>query len=371
MTWNWQQEDWPNFKYDKSVLEGLENNFLKNSGILIGAFKHLSEDNKKKLIIEIISNEALKTSEIEGEYLNRDSVQSSIRRQFGLQTDNHTITPAEQGITELMMNLYESFDKPLDDEQLFNWHRMITKGRNDLKDVGRYRTHSEPMQVISGAFHRPNIHFEAPPSKDMEKEMKHFIKWFNDTALGGKDKLPLLTRAAIAHLYFVSIHPFEDGNGRIARAISEKALAQSIGKPTLIALSHMIAKQKKIYYDELERANKHNEITAWISYFAQTVLEAQSHTQIQIEFMINKTKFYDRFKDKFNERQNKVIKRIFQEGSQGFQGGLSAENYLSITKTTRATATRDLHDLVEKGALTRRGERKHTRYYLNIREVGE
>ncbi|MBA8667893.1 Fic family protein [Holosporaceae bacterium 'Namur'] len=369
MIWNWQQEDWPNFKYDKSVLEESENNFLKNSGILIGAFKHLSENNKKKLTIEIIGNEALKTSEIEGEYLNRNSIQSSIRRQFGLQTDNHAITPAEQGITELMMNLYESFDKPLDDEQLFSWHRMITKGRNDLKDVGRYRTHNEPVQVISGAFHRPNIHFEAPPSKDMKKEMKYFIKWFNDTAPEGKDKLPILTRAAIAHLYFVSIHPFEDGNGRIARAISEKALAQNIGKPTLIALSHVIAKQKKIYYDELERANKHNEITAWILYFAQTVLEAQSYTQIQIEFMINKTKFYDRFKDKFNDRQSKVIKRIFQEGSQGFQGGLSAENYLSITKTTRTTATRDLHDLVEKGALTRRGERKHTRYYLNVKSL--
>jgi Fic family protein len=366
MTWNWQQEDWPYFKHKKVKIDALESSFFREAGILFGAFRHLDEADKSYLTIRLISDEAVKTSEIEGEYLNRDSIQSSIRKHFGLQADNRKTTQAEQGISELMVNLYESFSDPLDDKQLFSWHKMLTKGRNDLKDIGKYRTHKEPMQVVSGPMHKPKVHCEAPPSKSMAKEMRRFIKWFNDTMPNGKQPLSPLTRASIAHLYFVSIHPFEDGNGRIARALAEKALAQSIGQPTLIALSHIIEKNKKSYYDELEGANKHNEITKWLYYFAKTILDAQSYTLMQIEFMISKMKFYDHFKDQLNSRQNKVIERIFREGLDGFKGGLSAENYLSITKTTRATATRDLKDLVEKGAFTRTGELRHTRYHLKL-----
>jgi Fic family protein len=366
MKWNWQQSDWPQFSYNKAKLQGLESKFLQDSGTLLGAFKHLNEADKSYLTIEFMSNEAIKTSEIEGEYLNRDSVQSSIRKCFGLQSDNRKASQAEQGIAELMMDLYESFSKPLDDKQLFNWHKMLTKGRMDLKDAGNYRTHDEPMQVVSGSVVKPKVHFEAPPSKTIEKEMKRFIKWFNDTGPNSTQPLPILTRASIAHLYFVCIHPFEDGNGRIARALAEKALAQGLGKPTLIALSYTIEKYKKAYYEELEIANKHNEITKWLGYFGQVIIEAQAYTLKQIEFLITKAKFYDHFKNSFNPRQSKVIERVFREGLDGFKGGLSAENYLKITKTTRATATRDLQDLVEKGALTRTGERKYTRYYLKL-----
>lgn len=362
MKWNWQQPDWPKFTYNYSKLETLEKEFLYQSGILTGTIVHLNDLDKNQLKIDLISNEALKTSAIEGEYLNRDSLQSSIRKYFGLDTDKRKILPAEQGITDMMIDLYKSFDKKLSHKTLALWHKMLCTGRRDLHDIGKYRTHNEPMQVVSGPLHRPNIHFEAPPSKQIKSEMNKFISWFKNS----KQNLPPLAGASIAHLYFVSIHPFEDGNGRVGRAIVEKSLAESLGCPTLIALSCIIEKHKKAYYDALEKANKNNEITDWILYFSQTILEAQKYTQNQVQFLISKTKFFDRFSNQFNERQSKVILRIFKEGIDGFVGGLSAENYCAITKTSSATASRDLKDLVSKTALIRTGVLKHTRYHLNL-----
>lgn len=366
MAWNWEQDNWPDFSWDSAAMATLEDQFLHQSGVLIGSTKHFNDEDKTVLIVDMITGEAVKTSEIEGEYLNRDSVQSSIRRNFGLDTDNRRIPPAERGIAEMMVDLYRNFANPLSHQSLYEWHKMIASGRSDLKDIGRYRTHDDPMQVVSGPIHKPKIHFEAPPSKAMKGEMDRFIAWFAKTAPGGKSELPALTRAGIAHLYFVCIHPFEDGNGRIARAIAEKALSQCLGQPTLVALSQVIQDKRKAYYDALELNNKDTEITDWLVYFAKTVLEAQSYTQGMIDFLIEKTKLYDRVKDQLNERQEKVIARIFREGLEGFKGGLSAENYISITETSRATATRDLQDLVALGVLLKTGELKATRYHLNI-----
>jgi Fic family protein len=313
-----------------------------------------------------MSTEAINTSEIEGEILDRNSVQSSIRRNFGLATDNRRIPPAEQGIAQMMVDLYRTFNEPLSHSKLFAWHKMLTSGRRDLSDIGRYRTHAEPMRVVSGTVHKPDIHFEAPPSKEMTAQMERFIAWFNASATDAKNPLPALTRAGIAHLYFVCIHPFEDGNGRIGRAVSEIALAQSLGQPTLLALSHTIQSARKDYYRNLELSNKDLGITDWLQYFAQTILDAQKYSQRLIEFLIAKVHFYDRLRGQLNDRQDKAVTRMFVEGLEGFKGGLSAENYISITGTSRATTTRDLQDLVEKGALVRTGERRHTRYWLNI-----
>lgn len=363
MTWNWQKKDWPNFTYDKVALENLEARFLQHSGILIGSFEHLNHTDKDELMVTLISDEAVKTSEIEGEHLNRDSVQSSIRRQFGLETDRRKVPPAEQGIAQLMVGLYRSFKEPLTHKCLFSWHRMVTKGRSDLKDAGCYRTHAEPMQVVSGSVYKPKVHFEAPPSKAVKKEMTRFIRWFNQAR--GEMTLSLV-RAAIAHLYFVSIHPFEDGNGRIARALSQKVLYQYLDKPMLMALSHRIEQKKKAYYNALERANQSNEITAWLVYFAETIIDAQKYTQKHIKFLVDKAKLYDRLRNQINDRQEKALTRVFREGLEGFKGGLSAENYMAITKTSASTATRDLQDLVMKQAFERTGQRKYARYWLNI-----
>ncbi len=366
MIWNWQQKEWPNFHYDSNELDLLEDQFLHQSGLLYGAYKHISPEDKQTLRIDLMSTEALKTSEIEGEYLNRESIQSSIRKNFGLKIDPQKVAPAELGVANMMIDLYENYAEPLNDKTLFEWHAMLMSGRQDLNEMGKYRTHKAPMQIVSGPLKSLKVHFEAPPSSKVSAEMNLFTKWFNHTAPKNKRSLPVLTRAGITHLWFVCIHPFEDGNGRIGRTLSEKALSQSMGQPALIALSLSIQNKKKAYYDALKRNNQTLEITDWLIYFAKTILDAQCITQQTIDFLIAKGKFYDTYKEKLNKRQEKVINKIFQTGLEGFKGGLSAENYISITTTSRATATRDLQDLVEKGVFHRTGDRKSARYHLSI-----
>jgi Fic family protein len=241
-------------------------------------------------------------------------------------------------------------------------------GDRYIETIGDYREHEDAMQIVSGRLDKPTIHFEAPPSRQVKAEMEAFIAWFNQSGPDGQTPLQALTRAAVGHLYFESIHPFEDGNGRIGRALAEKSLAQNIGQPSLISLAFTIEKSRKAYYSELERHQRTLDITDWIIFFSETILDAQRVTLERIDFFIQKAKFYDRFRDRLNERQAKVVARIFKEGTAGFKGGLSAENYISITNISRATATRDLQQLVEIGALTRTGERRHTRYSLSLQK---
>ena len=366
MTWNWQQPDWPKFTWDGARLALAEERFLIGGGVFVGAVKHLRDEERDQLTIEAMSAEALTTSEIEGEILNRASVQSSIQRQMGLATDNRRVAPAEQGVSEMIVSLYKTFSAPLSETMLFEWHRSLMKGRRDLIEVGMYRTSAEPMQVVSGAIDASKVHFEAPPSNEVPFEMDGFIEWFNRTAPGSAEPLPALTRAGAAHLYFESIHPFEDGNGRIGRAVAEKSLAQNLGQPTLIALATTILARRASYYAALEAANKRNGITNWLAWFAGATLEAQRRTLALIEFLIAKTRLFDRLSGQLNERQKKALLRMFEEGPEGFRGGLSAGKYSTITGASPATATRDLGDLTEKCALVREGEKKGVRYTLGV-----
>lgn len=366
--WNWQLDDWPNFRFDAKRLAGLEEKFLKAAGVFLGSFKHLANESKVPLEVELLSEEAVKTSEIEGEMLNRDSVVSSIRRQFGLATDHRRVPPAEFGISQLMMELHREFDAVVDEARLSHWHSLLMNGRVDLGKIGGFRTDCDPMQVVSGPLHDPQVHFEAPLCSAVPVEMSRFLDWYSRTSPKETDALPSLTRAGICHLYFVSIHPYEDGNGRLARALAEKCLAEGLGHPVLMALSATIQRGRKTYYEMLERANKRNEVTEWLVYFAETILKAQSEAQIWVEFLIEKAKLFDRLRGRLNERQEKVLLRMMREGPTGFRGGLSAENYLGITGTSRATATRDLQELVEMGALVRSGRLKGTRYRLVFQE---
>lgn len=355
--WNWQQSDWPNWQFDANVLAGFEDQFLLRSGRLLGAWAHLVAADQDQVAVHLLSDEALKTSEIEGEYLDPASVQSSVRRQFGLTADRRA-GAAEAGIAELMVACYNDFATPLSDEMFFNWHSLICNGRTDLAVIGGYRAHEDPMQVVSGPTYKPNIHFEAPASVHMKNEMAQFVNWGNET------HLPALTKAGLIHLYFVSIHPFEDGNGRVARALSEKILAQAIGAPNLIALSRQIEKNRGAYYVQLEANNKVMEVTDWLRWFAETVLKAQEYSMAMIEHLIAKTKLLDRMRGELNARQEKAVIRIYDAGPDGFEGGLSAKNYMSITDAAPATARRDLGDLVVKGVLRRTGDLKVTRYWL-------
>jgi Fic family protein len=370
MTWNWQRPDWPNFTWEEARFEQAEKQFLLETGAFGGTLKHLAAPDREKIKVEAMSLEAITTSEIEGEILDRASVQSSIRRQLGLATDKRRVRPrvrpAEQGISEMMVALYRSYAEPLSEEMLWIWHRMLFTAHGNLKDVGHYRTGSDPMEVVSGPIHAPKVHFEAPPSAKVPKEMARFVKWFKRTAPAGEEPLPALTRAGIAHLYFESIHPFEDGNGRIGRAIAEKALGQSFGAPPLIALAATILTKRKAYYAALEAASKTNNVAAWLAWFAGVAIEARRRSTAQVEFLIEKTRLFDRLRAQLNPRQEKTLLRMLREGPDGFKGGLSAGNYVTITGASTATATRDLADLVEIKAFTRVGERKHARYHIAI-----
>ena len=356
MTWNWQRPDWPNFSWDQDRFKKAEEAFLVGSGVLQGVLTHLDEADRELLTIDAISSEALATSEIEGEILDRASVRSAIRKQLGLATDERRATPAEQSIGEMMVDLYRSFARPLSHEVLFRWHGTLLRGRRGLSDVGRYRTSSEAMQIVSGPIHLPKVHFEAPPAADLPEQMERFIAWFNRTAPDGTDSLTGLTRAAIAHLYFESIHPFEDGNGRIGRAICEKALSQCVGQPTLTALAATMLLRRKAYYAALQAATTDKELSSWIAWFAGISIEAQRRTLARSEFAVDKMKLLNRLRDRLNHRQEKALLRMLREGPQGFAGGLSAGNYMTITGAPSATATRDLADLVAKGALQRTGD---------------
>jgi Fic family protein len=318
-------------------------------------------------VVDMMVAEAIKTSEIEGEYLSRKDVLSSIKKNLGLISPHEKIKDKKaEGIGELMTDVRNTFKEELSKEKLFAWHKMIMANSKDV-EVAKWRTHKEPMQVISGAMGKQKVHFEAPPSAIVPKQMGQFVQWFNLTAPGGKKeikKAPL--RSAIAHLYFETIHHFEDGNGRIGRAIAEKALSQGIGRPVMLSLSRTIEANKKKYYAALEKAQKQNEITAWVNYFVHAILDAQIEAEEQIDFTLKKVKFFDRFKDQLNNRQLTVIKRMLQEGAKGFEGGMNAGKYAGITKISKATATRDLQLLAEIGAFIVSGGGRSTSYSVNL-----
>ena len=363
MAWNWTQPGWPDFRFEPAALVEVERRFLMASGEVLGAVRHVGQGDRDLLQIELLSEEALRSSAIEGEVLDRQSVQSSLRRQFGLAADTLPERPREKGIAAMMVDVYSSFAAPMDDTTLFCWHGMLLGHDRSLQTVGGYRRHEDAMQIVSGAIGRPTVHFEAPPSAGVPQEMAALIDWFNRTT---GPTMPALTRAGLSHLWFESIHPFEDGNGRLGRALAEKSLAQSIGQPSLIALSTAIERDRKAYYDQLERHQKTLDVTPWLIWFAETVLKAQESTLQRVTFVIAKAQFYDRYRTRLNVRQAKALERMFREGPDGFAGGMSAEKYIAITGTSPATATRDLHDLTEIRALSRTGERRHTRYWVDL-----
>lgn len=369
MIYNWQQEDWTDFKYDLTKVESALFTLAEKIGRVDGLLKGLPQNIQTETLIDIMVSEAIKTSEIEGEYLSRKDVMSSIRNNLGFNQSPEQIKDKKaEGAAELMVDVRNSYMEELSEEGLFAWHAMLMKGSRGRLKIGEWRDHIEPMQVVSGPIGKEKVHYEAPPSAAVPDEMKRFISWFNETAPGGEYEInkPAI-RSAIAHLYFETIHPFEDGNGRIGRAISEKALSQGIGRPILLSLSKTIEAHKNAYYEALKTAQRSNNITPWVSYFVSTILAAQTQAEEQINFTLKKTKFFDCYDKKLNERQLRVIRRMIENGPNSFEGGMSAKKYISITKASKATATRDLQDLVEKGAFAPiGGGGRSTKYEVNL-----
>ena len=364
MIYNWQHQDWPNFIYENSA-EGTQIvKYSVNTGELSGLASGLKSDSKAELMINMLVAEAIKTSEIEGEYFSREDVYSSIEHNLGLKSNRNSKSLKAKGISELVVYVHQRFIKPLGKQEILNWHKILMQGYRNI-NRGKWRSGALPMQIVSGTIGKEKVHFEAPPSSRVPKEMQVFMQWFNSTRPGKADEItnPII-RAAVAHIYFESIHPFEDGNGRIGRAIAEKALSQGIGQPVLFSLSKSIEKNKNQYYNALKQAQRTLDLTKWIHYFTNLVLDAQETAKQEIRFIIKKTQFYDDHGDQLNERQAKVIKRMMK--SQRFEGGMTAKKYMSITKVSKATATRDLQILFEQGILVRSGGGRSVSYQVNI-----
>jgi Fic family protein len=369
MKYNWQQKDWPHFRYNPESVQEILFSITKKVGFISGMHSSLSEAIQTEIMVNLMVEEAVKTSEIEGEYISRLDIRSSIKNKLSLiPKDIKVHDRRAEGIAELMLDVRKTFNQTLTEDTILHWHLMLlASSLNPHLLIGRWREDKESMQIVSGSHGKWIVHFEAPPSRDVPTEMQQFIVWFNSTAPGGSQAIQFAPiRSAIAHLYFESIHPFDDGNGRIGRAIAEKALLQSFGYPLLLSLSSTIEANKKQYYAALKEASKSNEITNWIQYFLDLILKAQMDTEDQINFIINKAKFFDTFSRQLNDRQMKIIKRMMRAGPGGFEGGISAKKYMTIAATSKATATRDLQALLEMKALKQIGGGRSIHYELNL-----
>jgi Fic family protein len=364
--YNWQNKEWPHFIYSENAFENELYSFIEKSGMVSGVLKAIPDAIQKETLIEMMVSEAVKTSEIEGEFLSREDVISSVRNNLGLTPELPVKDKRAKGVGALMVTVRNTFSEKISEKMLYDWHTLLMSYRADIES-GKWRTGVEPMQVISGRAGKITVHFEAPPATSVPFEMKRFIEWFNETGPGGSNEMKKApVRAAIAHLYFESIHPFEDGNGRIGRAIAEKALSQGMGRPVLMSLSKTIESNRKTYYAELENAQRYLEITPWIKYFVNMVLSAQIDAENEINFTLKKVKFFDKYKNELNERHQKVISRMLEEGPKGFTGGMNAGKYAGLCKISKATATRDLQYLAEIKAFQVFGGGRSTSYQVNL-----
>ena len=358
--YNWQHKNWPEFKFDSSSIDNELMKFMLKAGELKGIISALPESISTETIIHVMVSEAIKTSEIEGEIINRIDVMSSIRKNLGLQISQEPKDKNAIGLSQLLIDVRNTYKQPLTESKILQWHQLLM-GNNKRINAGQWRKGNEPMQVISGSASDPKVHYEAPPSKTLSKEMKRFIEWYNKSEISS----PII-KAAVAHLYFESIHPFEDGNGRIGRAIAEKALSQGFDNPIMFSISKSIEENRAAYYKKLQHAQQRLEITKWIEWFASIIIFAQDDAEKTIQFTIKKMKFFDKYDKNFNDRQRKVVNRMLEEGTNGFKGGMNVKKYISITDTSKATATRDLQELAEMNVFVIKGVGRSTSYEINI-----
>lgn len=364
--YHWQLKDWPNFTYDAEKLQQISIAFAQEFGVANGLTLGLSEELKQEALIEILLEEAIKTSEIEGEYLSREDVMSSIKNNLGLQLNDTSKDKRAQDIAKLLVNINQNITKPLSTQLICNWHRILMQ-HNRFINAGIWRIGKEPMQIISGSYGKQVVHYEAPPSHQVPTEMEGFIEWYHQWKSPMNDDISkALLKSAIVHLYFESIHPFEDGNGRIGRVLAEFTLSQTLQNPVLISISKSIEKNRKLYYEQLKNAQRSLAITEWVNYFATILLDAQQDTKNLINFTLKKAKFFDKHQEKLNERHIRVINKMLEKGIIGFEGGMTAKKYMAITKTSKATATRDLQYLYEYGILMQEGGGRSVKYVLVI-----
>lgn len=379
MHYIWQHEHWPKLTYDSEKLSMLAYQYAKHAAQLSGRLSQNNQDDAISAQLELMVDEAISTSLIEGEILNPASVRSSLQNYLELNPTPVNVADVQaEGMAALIVDVRKSFHKPLTKEMLFAWHQMVLAGFEDSilhSDliVGQWRNCPEPMQIISGPIGYQRVQYEAPSAGDVDQMMEAFLKWFNDES----SSIPGVIRAGIAHLWFEVIHPFDDGNGRIGRAIIEYALAQDLGAPAVLSVSTHIEKNRNEYYRQLNQASccvesdltlpEMLDVTSWLTWFVETLMTAQAEAESRINTVFQKTRFWQRHQDtELSDRQIKALNKIFKAGKDGFPNGVSAQKYLALAKCSKATATRDLSDLVAKGCLKQTGVGRGVRYFIHL-----
>lgn len=345
-----QQDDWPGFRWNPEILAQTLARVRHQQGRLTGRMEMLGFKLREEAVLQTLTQDVVKSSEIEGEALDPGQVRSSIARRLGMDLVGLVASERNvEGVVEMMLDATQSFDQPLTRERLFDWHAaLFPTGRSGLSKitVGGWRAdQTGPMQVVSGPIGRERVRFQAPGAERLGAEMQAFLDWFN-----GPIAYDPVIKAAIAHLWFVTIHPFDDGNGRIARAIADMALARSdCSAQRFYSMSARIQIERGAYYDILEATQKGSQdVTRWLDWFLTCLERAFAEAEQTLSAVLTKAAFWERFgASGLNTRQIKVLKRLLD----GFDGNLTNAKYAALAKTSSDTALRDLNDLVERGVL--------------------
>lgn len=356
----WQRDDWPAFRWDADALLAPMSRLGQLHGLLNGRMSMLGFDEKSRSSLSAMTDELLNSSDIEGVQLNPNSVRSSIARRLGLEdggllAEDHYV----EGLVDVMLDAVRNCREPLTEDRIFDWHAaLFPMGRSGMQriTVADWRKGEEPMQVVSGAFGHERVHYEAPASADVPAEMKRLIEWCNTADLS-----PFIM-AAVAHLWFVTVHPFDDGNGRISRSLADMLLARLDDSGRYYSMSAEINRNKKSYYEILERTQKGNlDITGWLLWFFDCLEKAIIRALGTTERTLRKAAYWARFRDvDVNGRQRKIINRLWD----GFEGKLTSSKWAKICGCSQDTALRDINDLISKGMLRNSGEGGRSANYL-------
>jgi Fic family protein len=343
----YQYDNWPNFTWEENEIQSLLGKIRHLQGKIFGQINALGFSIKEETMLATLTLDVLKSSEIEGELLDYEQVRSSIARRLGLEYAAMVYPDRNvEGVVEMMLDATQNYQEILDEERLFAWHAaLFPTGRSGMYkiDVGKYR--KEEMQVVSGAMGKEKIHYQAPPAEQVKQEMDNFIEWFNKDT-----KLDYVVKSAIAHFWFIIIHPFDDGNGRIARAISDLLLARSDGSSQrFYSLSNQILTERKTYYETLQKVQfKNGNITEWLIWYLNCLYRALKNTEQIIDKVLYKADFWDKHQNtELNARQRLMLNKLLD----GFTGKLKTSKWAKITKCSQDTALRDIKDLIKKGIL--------------------
>ncbi|HBG40482.1 MAG TPA: DUF4172 domain-containing protein [Porphyromonadaceae bacterium] len=359
MKYIYQYSSWPHFTWDEQEIQALLGKVRHLQGKLLGQMNMAGFSLKEETHLSTLTLDVLKSSEIEGELLNYDQVRSSIARRLGMEYAGMVYPDRNvEGVVEMMLDATQNYKRPLDEERLFGWHAaLFPTGRSGMHkiDVARYR--NGEMQVVSGAMGKEKIHYQAPSPDQVKNEMDTFLKWFNE-----ENKLDLVLKSAIAHFRFIIIHPFDDGNGRIARALSDLLLSRSDDtSQRFYSLSGQILTERKGYYAVLQKMQfSKGDITEWLLWYLNCLYRALQSTEATFQKVLHKADFWDKHKEtKFNARQNLMLNKLLD----GFEGKLTSSKWAKITKSSQDTALRDINDLIEKGILQKEARGGRSTHY--------